>query len=76
MFPDIISIGPVTLHTYGLFVAIGFFTGLMVTIKLGVAEGFSSQQIMDMGFIIILSAITVGAILIGITIFFLHRHLN
>jgi phosphatidylglycerol:prolipoprotein diacylglycerol transferase len=57
MFPDIISIGPVTLHTYGLFVAIGFFTGLMVTIKLGAAEGFSSQQIMDMGFIIILSAI-------------------
>jgi len=57
MFPDIISIGPVTLHTYGLFVAIGFFVGIMITIRLGKAEGFSSQQIMDMGFIIILSAI-------------------
>jgi len=57
MYPDLFSIGPITLHTYGLFVAIGFFVGLMVTTRLGKSEGFSSQQIMDMGFIIILSAI-------------------
>jgi phosphatidylglycerol:prolipoprotein diacylglycerol transferase len=38
-------------------VAIGFFVGLLVTARLGKSEGFGSQQIMDMGFIIILSAI-------------------
>jgi phosphatidylglycerol:prolipoprotein diacylglycerol transferase len=57
MYPDLITIGPLTLHTYGLFVAIGFFVGLLVTVRLGKSEGFGSQQIMDMGFIIILSAI-------------------
>jgi phosphatidylglycerol:prolipoprotein diacylglycerol transferase len=57
MHPDLITIGSITLHTYGLFVAIGFFVGLVVTVRLGKSEGFGSQQIMDMGFVIILSAI-------------------
>ncbi len=57
MFPDIISIGPLTLHTYGLFVAVGFFVGIIITTRLGKDEGFNPQQIMDMGFFIILSAI-------------------
>jgi len=57
MYPNLITIGPITLHTYGLFVAIGFFVGLLVTVRLGKSEEFGSQQIMDMGFIIILSAI-------------------
>jgi len=57
MFPDLFSIGPFTLHTYGLFVAAGFLSGLMVTIKIGKSCGISSQQVMDMGFIMILSAI-------------------
>ena len=57
MFPDLITLGPITLHTYGLFVAIGFFVGILVTIRLGKTEGFSAQQVMDMSFIILLSAI-------------------
>jgi phosphatidylglycerol---prolipoprotein diacylglyceryl transferase len=57
MFPDLVSIGPFTLHTYGLFVAIGFLAGLMVTIKIGKAEGIMPQQTMDIGFLIILAAI-------------------
>ncbi|MCP4681343.1 MAG: prolipoprotein diacylglyceryl transferase [Desulfobacterales bacterium] len=57
MFPNLFSIGPLTFHTYGLFVALGFFVGLMVTIRLGKSEGIAPQIIMDMGFIIILCAI-------------------
>lgn len=57
MFPDLFSIGPFSLHTYGLFVAVGFLVGVIVTLKLGKSEGFSSQQIMDMGFVMILSGI-------------------
>ncbi len=57
MYPDLLTIGPVTLHTYGLFVAIGFFVGLMIAVRLGKIEGISAQQIMDMGFVIILSSI-------------------
>ncbi|MBC8420239.1 MAG: prolipoprotein diacylglyceryl transferase [Proteobacteria bacterium] len=57
MYPDLFSIGPFTLHTYGLFVAIGFCVGLMITIKLGKSEGIKAQEVMDLGFLIILAAI-------------------
>lgn len=57
MFPDLFSIGPFVVHTYGLFVGAGFFIGLMTTVILGKSEGINPQQVMDMGFIIILSSI-------------------
>jgi phosphatidylglycerol---prolipoprotein diacylglyceryl transferase len=57
MFPDLFSIGPFTLHTYGLFVATGFLVGLMVTVKIGKTEGITPQQTMDIGFLIIVAAI-------------------
>lgn len=57
MHPDLFSIGPLTIPTYGFFVALGFSVALLVTIKIGKARGFESPQIMDMGFIIILCAI-------------------
>ena len=57
MFPELFSVGGFTLHTYGLFAATGFMAALLVTIRLGKAQGFPAQQIMDMGFIIIFWAI-------------------
>ena len=57
MFPDLFSIGPFTLHTYGLFVAVGFLVGLMVTIRIGKGQGITPQQTMDMGFLMIVAAI-------------------
>ena len=78
MFPDLFSIGPFTLHTYGLFVATGFFVGLMVTVKLGKSEGIKPQQTMDLGFLIILAAI-IGSrilyVLINIS-YFIERPLD
>ncbi len=57
MYPDLISIGPLTLHTYGVFVALGFGVGVLVTIRMGRSQGFSAQQIMDMAFVMMLWAI-------------------
>jgi phosphatidylglycerol---prolipoprotein diacylglyceryl transferase len=57
MHPNLFSIGPFTLHTYGLFLAVGFLLGLLVAVKLGRQQGISSQQVLDMGFIILFSAI-------------------
>ena len=50
MFPDLFSIGPLTIHTYGLFVALGFVAALGVTIKLCKSHGLEAQQVMDMAF--------------------------
>ncbi len=57
MHPQLFSIGPFTLHTYGLFVALGFLLGLWVATKLGRQQGISPQQVLDMGFIILFSAV-------------------
>jgi phosphatidylglycerol---prolipoprotein diacylglyceryl transferase len=57
MFPDLFSIGPFTLHTYGVFVAVGFLVGLVVTVKIGKSQGIPPQQTMDMGFLMIVAAI-------------------
>jgi len=57
MFPDLFSIGPLTLHTYGLFLAIGFIAGLLIAVRTGKNYGINSQQIIDMGFLLILSGV-------------------
>ncbi len=50
MFPNLISIGPITIHTYGLLVALGFVAALTVTVWIGKQQGIQSQQVMDMAF--------------------------
>jgi phosphatidylglycerol:prolipoprotein diacylglycerol transferase len=57
MFPVLFSIGPFTLHTYGLFVAMGIVAGILVTIRIGKSQGIGTQQIVDMDLIIIFSGI-------------------
>jgi phosphatidylglycerol:prolipoprotein diacylglycerol transferase len=57
MFPDLISIGPFTIHTYGFFVALGFAVGIWTAIKVGRRQGVPSQQVMDMAFVMIVCAI-------------------
>ncbi len=57
MFPDLISIGPFTIHTYGFFVALGFAVGILTAVKVGKTQGVPSQQVMDMAFVMIVWAI-------------------
>lgn len=57
MHPELFSIGPLTLRTYGLFVAIGCITGIMIAIRLQKSAGLDSNSVLDMGFIIILSGL-------------------
>ncbi len=57
MFPDLISIGPFTIHTYGFFVALGFAVGIWTAVKVGKRQGIPSQQVMDMAFVMIVWAI-------------------
>jgi phosphatidylglycerol:prolipoprotein diacylglycerol transferase len=57
MFPDLISIGPFTIHTYGFFVAVGFAVGILTAVRIGKSQGIPSQQVMDMAFVMIVWAI-------------------
>ena len=44
MFPNLFTIGPFTVHTYGLFVAIGLFAGLIVTMRIAKPEGILNEK--------------------------------
>ena len=57
MFPVLFSIGPVTLHTYGLLIAIAIVVGILITVYIGKSYGMNPQQVIDMGFIMILAGI-------------------
>ena len=71
MFPNLFSIGPFTLHTYGLLVATGFLSGLLITVRIGKTQGINPQHVMDMGFFIIISAI-IGSRILYVFINFSH----
>ena len=71
MYPNLLSIGPLTIHSYGLFVALGFAVAFLVILKMGKAQGIKSQQVMDIGFIVILMAI-IGSRLAYVVMNFSH----
>ncbi len=75
MHPDLFSIGPLTVHTYGLFVAAGVIIGIFTAVRLGKSNGMPAEQIMDMGFILVLSGI-IGSRLVYVIIDFSHYLAN
>ena len=57
MLPDLFTIHSVTFHTYGLFVAMGFASGIVLTFLMGRQTGNSPRLIADMAVYMILAAI-------------------
>ena len=60
MFPNLITIGPVIIHTYGLFLALGLLAGVMVTWKIKRREKIGTRQVFEMALLIIIAGI-IGA---------------
>jgi phosphatidylglycerol---prolipoprotein diacylglyceryl transferase len=48
MWPVLCQWGPVTLHTYGALVALGFFLGYFYTLRLGRRHGVSADAVTDL----------------------------
>jgi len=57
MLPVLFNIGPLSIHTYGVFVAAGFLAGLAVAMRLARSENISAGLMMDMGFVILIAAL-------------------
>lgn len=57
MHPDLFNIGSLTIHTYGVFVAIGFLSGIFIATRTGKKLGIDPNRVLDMGFMIIVSGI-------------------
>ncbi len=60
MFPELLSIGPVTIHTYGLLVAVGILAGVLLGEHLFRQAGGEPGRIIDMSVIVVLAGL-VGA---------------
>jgi len=57
MFPILIKLGPVTIHTYGVLIAIGFILGLALAVRQAKKQGIPADKIIDLGFYMLIAAI-------------------
>jgi phosphatidylglycerol---prolipoprotein diacylglyceryl transferase len=57
MFPILIDIGPITIHTYGFFVALGLLAGIFLATREARRLGLDGDKVMDMCFYIVVAAI-------------------
>lgn len=69
MHPKIVDIGPVTIHTYGLLLAVAFIVGIWIASRNARRAGLDPDSIWNMGLIIIFSALVGAKILLFISDF-------
>lgn len=67
MFPKLLELGPITLHTYGLLLATAFLVSTALLARLAEKEGIPRNRSWDLGFIIILSALAGAKLLMVLT---------
>jgi phosphatidylglycerol:prolipoprotein diacylglycerol transferase len=64
MYPKILDLGPITIHTYGLLLAAAFIAGIWITSRNAKKEGISPDLIWNLGLIVIFSALVGAKILL------------
>ncbi len=67
MFPRLLELGPVTLHSYGLLLATAYLVAITVAARLAAGDNVPSTRIWDIGFISILSALIGAKVLLILT---------
>jgi phosphatidylglycerol:prolipoprotein diacylglycerol transferase len=60
--PILLNLGPINLHWYGLFVALGIFLGLIVSLKLSNYFKIKKEIIWDLGFYLIIFGLIGGRV--------------
>jgi phosphatidylglycerol---prolipoprotein diacylglyceryl transferase len=60
MYPKLLDLGPLTIHTYGLLLALAFIAGIWLASRNAAKAGLNPDSIWNLGLIIIFSAL-VGA---------------
>jgi phosphatidylglycerol:prolipoprotein diacylglycerol transferase len=57
MYPKIADLGPITIHTYGVLLALAFIVGIWLTSRNARASGIDADQIWNLGVMIVFSAL-------------------
>lgn len=66
MHPILLKIGPVTIFTYGLMIAMGFMVGISLAARQAQKENIDPAIISDLGFYVLISAIVGSRLFFGI----------
>lgn len=69
MHPELFRIGPVSVHSYGVMLALSFILGIFIAVRKAENRGIKGDDIINLGFIIIVSSI------FGARLFYVLFHL-
>ena len=69
MYPELFSIGPVTVYTYGVLLAASYLLGLQFAIARARRWGLDANRVLDLGIYIIIAALVGAKLLLVITDF-------
>ena len=69
MFPELFSIGPITIYTYGVLLAVSYLLGLWLAMRRARKWGLDANRILDLGIYIIIAAL-IGAKLLMLVVDF------
>ena len=67
MYPVLIKIGPLTIHTYGFLIAVGFLVALWLAVRQAKKAGVSEEKIIDLAFYCLIAAIIGSRLLFILT---------
>lgn len=74
MFPILLRLGSLNIYAYGIFIAIGFILGFSLAIRRSRVEGIPSEGIIDLFFLVVLSAMIGSRALFILINFNDYRH--
>jgi phosphatidylglycerol:prolipoprotein diacylglycerol transferase len=57
MYPNLLTLGTFTVHTYGVCIALGALLGILLISREATKQGYNQQQILDLAFYGLISAI-------------------
>lgn len=69
MYPRLLELGPITVYTYGVFLAAAYLVGLQLAIHRAKARGLDHTRVLDLGIYIIISALVGAKLLLLVTDF-------
>src|SRR5688572_7826392 len=69
MYPKLLDLGPITIHTYGLLLALAFIAVIWITSRNARKEGLDSDTIWNLGLIIIFSVLVGAKVLLFLSDF-------
>src|ERR1700746_3636411 len=67
MYPRLFELGPITVYTYGVLLAAAYLFGLQLAMRRAKERGLDHNRVLDLGILIIISALIGAKLLLLIT---------